>query len=549
VRRLAKPVPAAVLLLLVVLAASAAWYFSVRGPSPEHQLATIFPGKSVAILPFKPLVPQARDEVLEAGMADTLITKLSTAREIIVPSLSAVRKYDDQKHDPVTMGRELRVNSVLEGSVQKSGDRIRVTTRLIKTADGSSLWADTFDVKFTDVFSVQDAIAQKVAAALALKLSEEEQERLTKHYTDNTEAYQLYLKGRFYWNKYTPEGFQKSIEYFKQALEKDPNYALAYSGLADSYSLIGEMAYAPAHENFPQGRAYAERALGMDEKLASAHLSLAIVKLFYDWDFPGAGNHLRRAKELDPNNAQIYHFYGHYLELSGRLGEAVEETKRGLALDPTNIIINSEVGYALYFAGRSDEAIAQAKKALELDPTFSYASCILVWAYEQKGMYQEAMAELSRARTISSPPDWSWLVAEIGCIHAFTGNRDGAEKTIDDLKGRASKEYLDPGLIAYIYIALGDKDQAFVWLDKAYQERSGLLGWLQIEPKFAPLRSDPRYADLVRRMGLDPAFKTTTTTAALYRTGQEDPPKFHPFVRLGLTLPAPKQSLHDQNWR
>ncbi|HEY4282559.1 MAG TPA: tetratricopeptide repeat protein [Chthoniobacterales bacterium] len=490
---------------LIAIALAGLFVYRYYQKAAGLPLAAIFPGKSVAILPFKPLVPQARDEVLEAGMADTLITKLSTAREIIIPSLSAVRRYDDQKHDPVTLGRELRVNSVLEGSVQKSGDRIRVTTRLIKTADGSSLWADTFDVKFTDVFSVQDAIAQKVATALALKLSEEEQQRLTKHYTDNAEAYQLYLKGRFYWNKYTPEGFQKSIGYFKQALEKDPNYALAYSGLADSYSLIGEMAYAPSHENFPEGRAYAEKALAMDEKLASAHLSLAIVKLFYDWDIRGGGEHLRRAKELDPNNAQIYHFYGHYLELSGRLDEAVEETKRGMALDPTNIIVNAELALAHYYHRQSDAAIAQARKTLELDPSFSYVSWILVVACEQKGAYQEAMNELNRARPISTPPDWVWLVAETGCVQALQGNRAEAEKIIEELKNRSGREYIDPGLIAYVYVALGDYGQAFVWMEKAHQERSGIIGWLQVEPKFAPLHTDPHFGDLVRRMGLTTA--------------------------------------------
>ncbi|MDB6147068.1 MAG: Tetratricopeptide 2 repeat protein, partial [Spartobacteria bacterium] len=257
--RFAKPLTGAALLIAVALGG----FFVYRNQqkSAVSSLATIFPGKSVAILPFKPLLASNRDEALEAGMADTLITKLSTDREIIVPSLSSAQKYDDLKQEPVTTGRALHVNSVLEGTVQKSGDRIRVTARLIKVSDGSSMWADTFDERFTDVFAVQDAIARKVAAALQLRLNEDDQKRLTKRYTVNADAYELYLKGRFYWNKYTEEGFRKSIEYFRRAIEKDPNYALAYSGLADSYSLLGEMAYAPAKESFPQGRAYAEKAL------------------------------------------------------------------------------------------------------------------------------------------------------------------------------------------------------------------------------------------------------------------------------------------------
>jgi len=497
--RFAKPLIAAA--LLVAIALVGVWFFLHRTGSAGLPLATIFPGKSIAVLPFKPLVASNRDEVLEAGMADTLIAKLSTSREMIVPSLMSARKYDDQKHDSVGTGRALRVNSVLEGNLQKSGDRIRVTVRLIKVADGTSMWSGTFDEKFTDVFAVQDAIAEKVATALAGPLNEEDRKRLTKRYTDNTEAYQLYLTGRFYWNKYSEEGYRKSIEYFKQAAEKDRNYALAYAGLADSYSLLGEMSMALANEIFPQARAYADKALQLDDTLSEAHLSLGIVKLFYDWDFAGAGKELLRAKELDPKNAQVYHFYGHYLELTDRFDEAITETKRGVQLEPTNLIINSEVGYACYVARRPDAAIEQLRKTLELDPTFSYASYELAQAYEQKRAYEGAITELNRARPISA--DWSFIVADLGYVDALLGKRSEAEKIIQNLKERTAREYIDPCLIAYIYIALGDKDEAFAWMDKAFQERSGMICWLQIEPKFDPIRSDPRFANLVHRMGLE----------------------------------------------
>lgn len=498
-RRFGNPVAVAA---LVALAAGGAWFMWHRPPAVQPQSTVIFPGKSVAIMPFKPLVGSDRDEALEAGMADTLINKLSTTREIIVPSLSSVRKYDDQQHDPMTLGRVLRVNTVLEGNVQKAGDRIRVTARLIKVSDGSSLWAEKFDEKFTDIFSVQDAIAQKVATALALRLTEEDQQRLTKRYTENTEAYQLYLKGRFFWNKYTEEGFHKAIDYFQQALEKDPNYALAYSGLADSYSLLGEMAYWPSDRSFPRGRTCAEKALHLDDSLASAHLSLAIVQLFYDWDFPAAGKELRRAKELDSNNPQIYHFYGHYLELVGRFKEGIAETSRGVALEPTNMILNSELAFAYYLGRDPDAAISQARKTLQLDPTYSYASCILAWALECKGMYQEALVELNKARPISDPPDWSWIVAEIAVVNARIGNHEVANKLLGELKARTGREYMDPGILAYISIADGDADEAFGWMEKAYEQHSGSIGWLQVEPHFDPLRSDPRFAALVQRMGL-----------------------------------------------
>jgi TolB-like protein/Flp pilus assembly protein TadD len=498
--RFARPLTAGA--ISVALALAGIWFFLHRGDqgSANLPLAAIFPGKSIAVLPFKPLVPQNRDEALEAGMADTLITKLSSSREMIVPSLMSVRKYDDEKHDSAATGRALRVNSVLEGNLQKSGDRIRVTARLIKTADGTSMWSGTFDEKFTDVFQVQDAIAQKVAAALQLRLSEGEQKRLTKRYTDNAEAYQLYLKGRFYWNKYTEDGYRKSIEFFKQAVEMDPNYALAYSGMADSYSLLGDLGSVPPKEMFPQSRASAEKALQLDDSLSEAHLSLGIVKLFYDWDFPAAGKELQRAKELDPKNAQVYHFYGHYLELVGRLDEAIEETKHGVDQEPTNLVLNTEWGNAYYYARRYDEAIASHRRTLEMDPTFIFASLSLAQAYEQKGLYNEALAELTRGKAIF---DWSWFVAELGYVYAASGDRAAAQKMIDELKQRVSREYIDPVLISYVYIRLGDKDEAFVWMDKAFQERSGLIFWLQIEPKFDPVRSDPRFKELLQRTGLE----------------------------------------------
>ncbi len=496
--RFVKPIVAAALLVGIALVL---WLFVQRrgeGPSgPE--LAVIFPGKSVAVLPFKPLVASNRDEVLEAGMADTLIVKLSTSRAMIVPSLTSARKYDDQKHDSVATGRALRVNSVLEGSLQKSNDRIRVTARLIRVADGTSMWSGTFDEKFTDVFQVEDAIAEKVAAALQLRLSDEDRQRLTKRYTENTEAYQLYLKGRFYWNKYTEEGWRKSIEFFEQATAKDPNYALAYAGIADSYSLLGEVGIVAPKEIFPQARSYAEKALRLDDNLSEAHLSLGIVKLFYDWNPPVAEPELARARELNPSDPQVHHFYGHYLEFAGRYDEAASEIKRGVDLDPTNLIVNAEYGWTFYIRRRYDEAIAQYRKTLELDPNFVLGSVWIAQALEQKQMYAEALAELDRARKIDN---WSWIVAEIGCVNAFLGKRDEARKIIAELTERATHEYIDETLIVYIFTALGDKDQAFAWMEKGFQSRAGNLPWMIMEPKFDPLRSDPRFGQFVRQIGL-----------------------------------------------
>lgn len=488
--RLGKPLLAAGALLVIAFAAF--WFFSNRFSQERPQN-----DKSIAIFPFKPLSSQNRDEVLENGMADTLIAKLSTVAEIVIPSLSSAQKYAEQEHDSVAAGRLLRVHSVLEGTLQRAADRIRVTARLIDVRDGRSIWSDTFDEKFTDVFAVEDAIAQRVADALRLRLSGEAQKRLTKRYTDNTEAYQLYLKGRFGWNKSTEDGYRKGIEFYKQAIGKDPNYALAYAGIADSYSLLGELGIASPKEMFPQAREFAEKALKIDNELSEAHRSLGMVQLFYDWNRPAAKVELWRARELNPNDPQVYHFWGHYLEFIGRFDDAAVEIKRGVDLDPTNLPVLSEYAWTFYIRHRYDEAIALFRKNLELDPNFLISSVWLAQSYEEKGMYAEAMAELERVRKIDN---WAWIVAEIGCVDAHLGKREEAQKVVEELKARAAHEYIDETLIVYIYIALGEKDEAFAWMEKGYQSRAGNIPWLEMEPKFDPLRSDPRFAPFVRRV-------------------------------------------------
>jgi TolB-like protein len=499
VARFSKPILAAALLIVVAL--FFVWFLAHRGERGlAPPLATIFPGKSVAIAPFKPLVASDRDEVLEAGMADTLINKLSTSREIIVPSLSSVRKYDDQKHDAITMGRELRVNAVLEGNVQKSGNRIRVTARLIKVADGSSLWADTFDEKFTDVFAVQDAIAQKVAAALALKLTEEAQQRLTRRYTDNTEAYQLYLKGRFNWNKYTEEGFKKAIEYYNQALEIDPNYALAYAGLASSHIQLGTDFGSPK-ENSPKAKAYALKALEIDDALAEAHCALGTYYLFFELALAPAEKEFKRAIALNPSYPDVYHYYCHWHESQGRVDEGIALMRRGLELDPLSLLIGEELGWAYYHGRHYNEAVAQLKKTMELDPTFPINYLTLAQTYEQMGRSEEAIAEMRKLMAMPGG-DWSESLAELGCAFAYAGNKAEANEIIQQLNQRSGREYVNPYVIATIYVALGDKDRTFEWLNKAIPERTAYLAFMRVEPKFDPLRSDPRFGQFVRQIGL-----------------------------------------------
>jgi TolB-like protein/lipoprotein NlpI len=453
------------------------------------------PERSVAIFPFKPLIAQNRDEFLENGMADTLIAKLSTIRDIIIPALTSARKYDEQEHDPIAAGRLLRVRSVLDGSLQKLGDKIRVTARLINVADGRSLWTQTFDEKFTDVFAVQDTIAQKVADALAVRLSGEQQQRLTKHYTDNTEAYQLYLKGRFYWNRFTDEAFRKSIDYFNQALQKDANYALAYAGLADSYSLMSEIGFFPADQGFPKGRAYAEKALALDPDLSDAHLSLGIVILFADQQIAGAEKELRRAIELNPSNAQAHHYLGHALEFSYRVKEALAEKKRGLELDPTNSILGLEVGMTYLFARDYNAALAQLEKTRELDPNFTFISGLLVEAYEFAGRYQDAVAELDRAERIQGQPVADQFVMRAH-VYAKMGRAAEARQILEEML-RAPAQWWSG--TSWVYSALGEKDAAFDVLNRAFDAHETML-FMRCEPLFDDLRSDPRFDALLKRL-------------------------------------------------
>lgn len=456
---------------------------------------------SVAVLPFVNESNDPNADYLSDGISDSIINRLSQLSNLRVASLNSALRYKGKAIDASAAGRDLKVRAVLIGWMTKRGDSLSVRTELVDVRDNRRLWGANYtDRKLSDLLQVQEEISQRISENLRLRFSGEDQQLLAKRETRNSEAYQLYLQGRFYWNKYTEDGFKRSIAYFKEAIDKDPAYALAYSGLADSYSLLGEMGAVRPHDSFPAARTYAEKAISLDNSLAEAHLSLGIVKLFYDWDVEGAEKELRRAKELDPHDVQMYHFYAHYLQFAGRLEEARNELKRGIELDPTNLVINAEFGFADHYMRREDAAVAELRKTLELDPSFVYASIGIAQAYEEKGMYQDALSELNKAKTFD--PNWYWIDAEIACVDAYLGKKAEAQKTIKELQDRMAREYIDPTIIASIYTSLGDKDQAFVWLEKGYQEKGGNIPWIHLDPKYQPLRSDPRLADLLRRIGI-----------------------------------------------
>jgi DNA-binding winged helix-turn-helix (wHTH) protein/TolB-like protein/Tfp pilus assembly protein PilF len=480
----------------------AGYYLQVKqtgSPAPTDPPAPI---KSIAVLPFKPLVAESRDESLEFGMTDTLITRLGNLRQVMVRPLSAVRRYTGLEQDAAATGGELKVESVLDGSIQRVADRIRVRVRLVRVEDGRTLWAETFDEKLSDIFAVQDSISQRVAGALAAKLTGEEKVLLAKHHTKNTEAYQLYAKGRYFWNRGTEEGLRKAIKHFQQALEKDPNYALAYTGLADSYALLGVYGLIPMRESHPKAKEAATRALELDEKLGEAHASLAAILIDYYWDWAEAKRQLQRALVLNPNYVTAHSIYANYLKAVGRLGEAIEEAKRAQELDPVSPSSNLTLATAYYDARQYDQAIKQSQEILELDPNFVPARVNLGFAYVQKKMYEEAISEFQKVRALLGGS--SDMVALLGYAYAMAGKKDEARKALDELNRLSKQRHVSPFGRAQIYAGLGENDLVFEWLEKAYEDRFWLMGLLKVDPTFDSLRSDPRFTDLVRRIGLTP---------------------------------------------
>lgn len=484
-------------LAISVMLASALYFWNRSDKKTSQPSSTV---RSIAVLPFKPIVADNRDGSLELGMADSLITHLSNIHQVIVRPTSAVRKYAGLEQDPVAAGRELNVDSVLDGSIQKVGERIEVRVRLVSVPDGKSLWAGHFDEKFADIFSVQDSISSKVAAALALTLSGKEEALLTSHSTENSGAYQLYINGRYYWSERTEEGLRKGIEYFQQAINADPNYPLAYSGLADSYTTLGYLSYLAPKEAFPKAREAAEKAIKLDATLAEPHASLAYFKLYYDWNWEEAEKEFKLAIELNPNYATAHHWYGVYLTAMGRSDQALAELQRAQELDPLSLTIGTDMGFELYYSQQYDQAVKQLMYTIEKSPEFPLAHLWLGRAYQQKGKYEEAIAEFKKTDSVLR--DWPVTIAAIGNVYGVWGKKNEALQVLKELGRLAKEKYVTPYGIALVYAGLGDKDQAFKWLNEAYEQRSHWLVWLKLDPRWDNLHTDPRFTALLGLVGL-----------------------------------------------
>jgi DNA-binding winged helix-turn-helix (wHTH) protein/TolB-like protein/Flp pilus assembly protein TadD len=460
-------------------------------------IQTISDVRSIAVLPFHTLGTSGNDESLELGLTDALITKLSNLNPVIVRPTSAILKYTNSTQQLSDIGRELNVEALLEGRVQRSGDRLRLTVQLVRTENGAPVWAESFDEQFTNIFAVQTAISERVSRTLAVKLTSTQRQQLVKDYTKNTEAFQLYIKGRYFWNKRSPDSIKKAMEYFEQAIELDPTYALAYAGLADCYITSGtpQMLLGANWDRgyIQKARVAAQKALEIDDTLAEAHTSLGAI-LALNKDDQGAHSEWDRAIELNPNYATVYSFYTIDLIGDGRLDEALEKINRAQEIDPLSVIINTNRGFVLLRLRRYDEAIEQFKRALEMNPDMVRAHWGLGLAYEQKGMYKEAIAEFERCVSLSN--NSALALSALAHGYAVSGQRAEAQKILSQLNemfatGRASSYYL-----AAVYVALGNKEQALTLLE---QNTEGLnLGLLKVDAQFDPLRQEPRFIQLVQ---------------------------------------------------
>ena len=455
---------------------------------------------SLAVLPFENASGDPEHEYLSDGITGSLINILATLPKLRVMAQSTVFRYKGREIDPQAIGRELNVRAVLTGRMMQSGGSLRIGTELVDVATGSQLWGAQYDRKPGDIFAVQDEISNEISGKLRLQLTRAEKKRLTKRHTENAEAYRLYLKGRHHWNRWTEEGFYKAIEYFQQAVEKDPSYALAYTGLADSYVLLGWNSYLPPKEAFPKGKAAAMTALQLDPDLAEAHTSLAALLWLHDWQWEEAQTEFKRSLELSPTYPTANHWYAEYVMTMGRHEEAIARMKNGQELDPLSLIINVAVGWAFYFARRYDEAIEQLRRTVELDPNYPVTYWILGLLLRKTGCYELAITEGEKGVKLSGGSP----LMRAALAHTFgaAGRTKEAFQMLDDLTELAKQKYVAPYFFAGIHIGLGENDRAIEYLEKSYEEHSHWLIYLHIDPSMDGLRDDPRFQDLLRRVGL-----------------------------------------------
>jgi len=484
-------VGALIAMLLLAVGALSLWYYFQR----QNSGAAI---TSIAVMPFVNASGNNEVEYLSEGMTESLITSLSQLPKLSVKARSSVFRYQGKDASPQQVGKELNVQAIVNGRVMQRGNELTFHIELVDVNTETALWSGDYNRPMTDLASLQSEIARDVSNKLQLKLSGADQQRLARNYTASTEAYDLYLKGRFHWNKRTSAEIKQAVDFFNRAIESDPSYALAYTGLADCYNLQGLREIAPA-DAFPKAKAAALKALEIDDSLAEAHNSLGFVKHRYEWDWPGAEKEFRRALELNPNYSTAHQWYAFYFASLGRHAESIAEIKRALELDPLSLEINADVGLQYLYARQTDQAIETLKKAVALDESFAYTHFMLSRAYEMKGMYPEAINEAQRAADLSGR---GWRqVSQLGQAQAVGGRRAEAQKTLEELRQRGLQSYVSPLELALIHAGLNEKEKALAELQQAYEGHATSLAFLRVDFRFDSFHSDPRFIEIVRRVG------------------------------------------------
>jgi eukaryotic-like serine/threonine-protein kinase len=455
---------------------------------------------SVAVLPFVNSSGDADGDYLSDGITESLIANLSQVRSLRVTARSTVFRYKGKEMDPQKIGQELHVGAVLSGRLMQRDGTLVVRTELMDVANGSQLWGGQYNRKVADVFALQDELSREISERLRLRLTDDEKQRLTKRYTDNAEAYQLYLKGLYYWNKRSLDGMQKAIEYFNRAVETDPAYALAYAGLADSYNMMSFFNIVPPRAAMPKAKAAAAKALEIDSTLAEAHISLAYASFTFDWDWPAATSHFDRAIALNREAATSHSYYPFYLTVAGRFEESIGAARRLVDRDPVSASLSHTLAVQLALSRHVDEAIEECRRTIELDPSFAVAHDVLGTTLAAKGMYGEALPEIEKAVALTRGA--AMPTADLGYVRARLGQPEEARRILQQLAEAAKERYTPAMAFAVVHVGLDEQDQALNWLEKAYEERFNRLAYLRREPVWDPLRSEPRFADLLRRINL-----------------------------------------------
>ena len=464
-------------------------------PSPT---GSAIPEKSIAVLPFENLSSEKENAYFAEGIQDEILTRLSKIAGLKVISRTSTQRFKSAPSDLREIAKQLGVMHIVEGSVQKANDQVRVNVQLINAISDAHLWADTYDRKLTDLFAVESEIAKTIADTLQAKLTGSEKVLLAKTPTANPEAYQLYLKGRFFWNKRTAGDLRKSIDYFNEAIAKDPGYALAYAGAAQAWLLLPGYSGGTPRECFPQAETAARKALSLDESSTDAHAALGMIKHLFYFDSPGAIAEFQRAIELDPNNAMAHHWFAFSLSATGQIEREMTEMRRALELDPLSLIINTDVGQAYIYAHRFDDAITQLRRTLEMDSSFYFAHYMLGQALELKAQLPEAMAEYQKAIELNNDP---FPKAVLGHLVGKMGRKDEARQILEQLLQVRRQRYFDAYGLALLYLGLDDREEALRWLEQGYQDRDGFnVSPIRVNPFLDPLHGDPRFEALAEKI-------------------------------------------------